>query len=116
MNDNVSPTLAPRLTPIPYEVIGAPKRRMSEVERDRAAIELAAYVIGILKFDPSALATHASELLKRANKVRRSQGNGEVVFVNDTAAAMRSAVEPATSATAYEATEARLALLMGEQS
>ena len=101
--DNVS--LTPRPAPHADPVRGhrrAETAACQKFERSRAAIELAAYVIGILKFDPSALATHATELLKRANKVRRSQGNGEVVFVNDTAAAIRSAVEPTPSATAYE--------------
>jgi hypothetical protein len=105
MNDNLSPSLAP----IPFEIIGKPGRRASELERDRAAIELAAYVISILKFDPAAVGNHGAELLKRANKVRRSQGNGEVVFVADTAERIRAAADPD-----FEVTEAEVARLMSE--
>lgn len=102
------------LQPIPFEAIGKPGRRASEIDRDRAAIELAAYIVSLLKFDPAAIASHADELLKRANKVRRSQGNGEVVFVAETAEAIRAAIEPVPTKAAFEETEARLALVMGE--
>lgn len=101
------------LRPIPFEVIGASPKRANERDRDRAAIELASYVIGLLKFDGAEVAYHRDELLKRANKVRRSQGNGDVVFVSETAATLQAAVEP-DAKRAFEATEARLALLMGE--
>lgn len=111
-NDNLSPSLAPVLKAIPYESIGKPGRRASEIDRDRAAIELAAYVIGVLKFDHGAI--DSEQLLKRANKVRVSQGFGVVVFVNETADAIRASAEPTPSATAFEATEARMTLLMQE--
>jgi len=81
------------LKPVPFEVIGASLKRGSEINRDRAAIELAAYVIGLLKFDPAIHPEYREELLKRANKVRQSQGNGAVVFVAETAATVRAAAE-----------------------
>lgn len=81
------------LAPIPFEVIGKPGHRASERERDNAAIELAAYIVGLLKFDAACnLASYHDELLKRANKVRETQGNGKVVFVSETASKIREAV------------------------
>lgn len=103
--------------PIPFEIVGASNRRASEIDRDRAAIELAAYVIGLLKFDQGGmLSAYSDELLKRANKVRKSQGNGEVIFIAETAATIQAAAEPIPAKAAFEATEAALALLMGEPS
>lgn len=101
------------LKAIPFEAIGKPGRRASERERDNAAIELAAYVVAMVKFGGT-FAEHEGELMKRANKVRRSQGNGEVVFVAETAQAVHAAADPASEQSAFDATEARLALLMAE--
>ena len=113
MNDNPHPSLAPLLNPIPFEAVGKPGRRASERDRDNAAIELAAYVIGILKFDEGSIAHYRAELLKRANKVRRTQGNSEIVFVTETAAAIRAAAEP-MSKPAFDDLEAGLRALLSQ--
>jgi hypothetical protein len=104
------------LTPIPFEAVGRPCRRASERERDNAAIELAAYVIGILKFgdDTTPVSYHRDELLKRANKVRVSHGNGAIVFVSETAATIRAVVEPGPKA-AYDGLEAELRALLSTE-
>jgi hypothetical protein len=114
MNDNLTPSLSRTLASIPHEAIGPASKRAHINDRDQAAIELAAYVVAMLKFYPSDMAHHRAELLKRANKVRRSQGNGEIVFVTETTEAIVAATKPDAKA-AFEATEARLALLMTEQ-
>lgn len=114
MNDNVSPSLQPFLEPIPFEQVGKPHKRASELNRDRAAIELAAYVVGLLKFDHGRqLVDFRDELLRRANKVRVSQGNGAVVFVQETAARIVAAAEP-NYCSAFGAIEAELSRQMAE--
>jgi hypothetical protein len=108
VNDNVHPSLAPFLKAIPFESVGPKNQRASERERDNAAMELVGYVIVMMRFG-LAIDWH-EQLLKRANKVRRTQGNGEVVFVAETAEAIRAAV--ATDAKpAFVETEALLLLL-----
>lgn len=83
MNDNLTPALDRVLQPIPFEVIGKPGRRASERDRDNAAMELVGYVTIMLRFGVAS--DWQEQLLKRANKVRRTQGNGDVVFINDAA-------------------------------
>lgn len=112
MNDNVS--LQPFLTPIPFEIIGKPYKRATERERDNAAIELAAYVVGMLKFEPSDLPAHREELLRRANKVRVSQGSGAILFVTETAERLRAAARPGYSSAAFADLESTLMRTMAE--
>jgi hypothetical protein len=114
MNDNLSKSFDRAMAPVPFEIVGAPCRRASELNRDRAALELAAYVIAILKFDAGSIGVHRDELLKRANAVHTAQGNGRIVFVNDTAAAIRAAAEP-MSKSAYSDLEAGLRSLLSAE-
>jgi hypothetical protein len=115
MNDNVFPALQPLLKPIPFEAVGRATRRAPELDRDIAAIELANYVIAMLKFDACVTSTyHRDELLKRANKVRRTQGNGEISFVTETAERIRAAAEPGFSKVWFDDIEAEIARQMAE--
>jgi hypothetical protein len=92
MNDNIIPDLMPFLAPIPFEIVGVGGTRAPERHRDQAAMELVGYVLVMLRF--GAPVDCSAELLKRANKVRASQGVGEVTFVHETAARIRAAAEP----------------------
>lgn len=115
MNENVHPSLQPFLRPIPYEEIGKTRKRASELERDRAAIELAAYVVGLLKFDhEKRLVDFKDELLRRANKVRVSQGDGAILFVTETAERIRAAAEPGFTKAAFADLESELSRQMAE--
>jgi hypothetical protein len=117
MNDNVSPSLQPLLAPIPFEAVGAAPRRASERDRDNAALALAGCIIALLKFHGYSFSErHREGLLERANKVRRSQGNGDVTFVHDTAERIRAAAEPGFSRGAFDDIEAEIARQMAEPS
>ncbi|MDB5606672.1 MAG: hypothetical protein JWP25_3572 [Bradyrhizobium sp.] len=112
MNDNVHPSLQPFLKPIPFEAIGKPGRRASELDRDNAAMALAGHVVALLKFGPTE--GWQDELLKRANKVRISQGNGAVTFIAETAERIRAAAEPGFTKASFDEIEAELARQMAE--
>lgn len=115
MNENVHPSLQPFLKPIPHEEIGKTRKRASELDRDRAAIELAHYVVGLLKFDhDKRLVDFKDELLRRANKVRVSQGDGAILFVTETAERIRAAAEPGFTKAGFDAIESELSRRMAE--
>lgn len=78
------------LGPIPFEAIGPKNRRAPEHERDNAAMELVGFAVNMVQFGLAP--DWREQLLRRANKVRQSQGNGDVVFVAETAAKIREAV------------------------
>ena len=82
---------------IPFETIGSRTRRAGEADRDNAAMALAMFLVHVLNFAPDKIAADIREdIQKRINKVRQSQGNGDVAFVNETAAKIKAAAEQPT--------------------
>jgi hypothetical protein len=79
--------------PIPFASASNGKRE-SELDRDRAALELAGFITGMLHFDPECIGEHFREgVMRRLNQLRQVHGIDKAMFIHQAAAGIRQAAE-----------------------